>query len=141
MTDYDYINGFIERQSGGKYKGLLSIDGINLDGGIEGVYFEQEGEKYLWIKRPPIMEYDFETCEYKTRKRTPSFECYLKKQIDDNSVVYKGEFYFMRFKYTIQGAWDRVLGKDKSRLNLYVERLPNEQQTLLKKINERKRNG
>lgn len=141
MIEYDYINGHIERHSGGKYKGTLTIDGVNLEGGIEGVYFTQDGKNYLWIKRTPIMEYDFDSCEYKTRKRTPFFECYLEKTTQDGIQVYKGEFIFLRFRYKILAAWDKVLGNEKMRLNFFVERLPNDQQTILKNINERKRNS
>ena len=141
MIDNDYTNGHIERHSGGRYEGSLTIDGVILDGGIEGVYFTQEGKNYLWLKRKPIMEYDFDTGEYRTRKRTPFFECYLEKQIKDDTTIYKGEFVFLRFRYTVEGRWDRVLGKDKCRLNLFVERLPDNEQTILKNINERKKNG
>lgn len=140
MTSGEYINGYVQRNQGGKYVGELIIDGVNLTGGISGVYFEQEGKKYLWIKRLPIMEYDFDSCEYITRNRKPAFECYLEKQIEKNSFVYKGTFVFLHFKYSILGMWDSVLGHDKKRrLNLYVERLPMEEQTIIKSINQRKK--
>lgn len=140
MSDFgDYVNGYVQRQSGGTYQGNITIDGVAL-GAIEGMYFEQDRKKYLWIKRRPIMEYDMDLGQYRTRKPMPAFECYLEKQIDDNVVAYKGFFTFLRFKYSVVGVWDKILGKEKQRLNLYVERLPMKQQTILKSINERKRN-
>lgn len=142
MQDFgDYINGHVQRVSGGKYHGDLTIDGVSLDGGIEATYFVQDHKNYLWIKRKPVMEYDFESQSYITRKRKPAFECYLEKQVDGDAVAYKGTFTFLRFRYSIVGVWDRILGKELQRLNLYVERLPLNEQTILKGINERKRNN
>jgi len=139
VDDYGYINGYIERRSGGRYDGSVSVQGIDLSP-IEATFFTDDYcEKYLWLKRKPIMEYDLESQSYKTRQRRPSFEAYLKKCSDDGVVAYKGEFMFMRFKFSIVGVWDSVLGKDSQRLNLFVERLPMSQQTVLGKINERKR--
>ena len=135
-----YVNGFIQRRSGGKYQGDLIIDGVALDGGIDAQYFTLNHKNYLWIKRKPIMQYDFELQQYTIRKRKPYFECYLEKQIDNNVVAYKGKFTFLRFNYSIIGVWDKILGKDLQRLNLYVERMPMKEQTILNSINERKRN-
>jgi hypothetical protein len=45
----------------------------------------------------------------------------------------------MRFKYSITGVWDKILGNDKQRLNLFVERLPLTQQTIINSINESKK--
>ena len=132
----DYINGYIERKVEGRCEGIISIDNVNLSP-IEGTYFEQDGDKYLWLKRKPIMEYDFETQSYKTRHREPRWECYLKKDID----TYRGEFAFLRFRYSIVGIWDKVIGLDKGRMNFFVERLPMNEQTILNGINERKRNA
>ncbi len=137
----DYINGFVEHNKDGSYKGSLTIDGISLQGGITAVYFKDDGESYLWLRRKKVLEYDFESQSYKEREAKPQFEAYLKKQIDNGSVAYKGEFIFMRFKYSITGIWDKVLGKDKQRLNLFVERLPLTQQTIINSINESKKNG
>ena len=135
----DYINGYIERQNGGAYEGRINIDGISLPA-IIGVYFKDDGENYLWIKRKKVLEYDFESQTYKEREAKPQFEAYLKKQIDGNVVAYKGEFVFMRFKFSITGVWDKVLGKDKQRLNLFVERLPLAQQTIINSINQSRKN-
>ena len=135
----DYINGFVERKNNGTYGGNLTIEGINLQGGITAVYFKDDGENYLWIRRKKVLEYDFESQAYKERDAKPQFEAYLKKQIDNNAVAYKGEFIFMRFKYSITGVWDKVLGNDKQRLNLFVERLPLSQQTIINSINESKK--
>ena len=134
----DYINGYVERKQGGRYEGKLSIDGILLPS-ITATYFKDDGENYLWIRRKKVLEYDFETQTYKEREARPQFEAYLKKQLDGDAVAYKGEFFFMRFKYSIIGVWDKILGNDCQRLNLFVERLPLTQQTIINSINESKK--
>jgi hypothetical protein len=142
MYDDDYINGFIERRSGGRYEGNITISGVSLSP-IEATYFKDNGKNYLWLKRKPVMEYDWNTQEYRLRKAQPYWEAYLEKQVTSNEqlVAYKGEFIFMRFKYSICGVWDTVLGKsERHRLNLYIERLPLNKQTILLNINERNRN-
>ena len=138
MND-NYVNGHIQRSREGVYQGSLTIDGVNLEGGIEATYFTQDGKNYLWLKRKKMMEYDFESQTYRTRKREPQWEAYLEKQVDGNTVAYKGTFTFLRFRYSIVGVWDKILGNDKQRLNLFVERLPMAQQTILNGINERRR--
>jgi hypothetical protein len=139
MND-DYINGYVERKQGGVYEGKLSIDGILLPA-ISATYFKDDGENYLWIRRKKILEYDFESQAYHERDAKPQFEAYLKKQLDGNTIAYKGEFIFMRFKYSITGVWDKILGNDKQRLNLFVERMPLSEQTIINGINEsRKKN-
>ena len=85
------------------------------------------------------MQYDFDQQQYITRKRKPAFECYLEKQVDGDVVAYKGTFTFLRFRYSVVGVWDKILGKDMQRLNLYVERMPMKDQTILNGINERKK--
>lgn len=135
----DYINGFVERKSSGAYEGSISIEGIVLPN-ITAVYFKDEGDSYLWLRRKKVLEYDFESQTYKERDARPQFEAYLKKQVEGNVVAYKGEFAFMRFKFSITGVWDKVLGKDKQRLNLFVERLPLPEQTIINSINEAKKN-
>lgn len=136
----DYINGYIQRTQGGHYMGKITIEGISL-GNIEAQYFKQDGDNYLWLKRKRILEYDEKMQAYKEREPQPQWEAYLKKQIDGDAIAYKGEFNFLKFRFSIVGIWDKVLGIDKQhRLNLYVERLPTTQQTILNGINERKRN-
>lgn len=138
----DYINGYVERKKDGTYGGCLTIEGINLQGGITAIYFKDEGENYLWLRRKKVLEYDFESQAYHERDAKPHFEAYLKKQLDGNAVAYKGEFAFMRFRYSITGVWDKVFGNEKQRLNLFVERLPLSEQTIINSINEsRKSNG
>ncbi len=134
----DYINGYIQRTQKGTFEGVLSIEGITLPS-ITGVYFKDVGENYLWLRRKKVLEYDFESQTYKEREAKPQFEAYLKKQMDGDTVAYKGEFFFMRFKFSITGVWDRILGNDKQRLNLFVERLPLSQQTIINSINEMKK--
>ena len=136
----DYINGHIEQKSGGRYEGQIIVDGVDLSP-IEATYFVQDHKNYIWIRRKPIMEFDIERQQYITRRRKPDFECYLEKQVNGGVVEYKGVFTFLRFRYSMVGVWDRILGKDLQRLNLYVERLPLKEQTILKGINERKRNN
>jgi hypothetical protein len=135
----DYINGYVERKKDGTYGGSITIDGINLQGGITAVYFKDDGENYLWLRRKRVLEYDYESQSYKERDARPQFEAYLKKQLDGNTVAYKGTFIFMRFKYNITGVWDKILGNDRQRLNLYIERLPLCDQTIINNINESKK--
>jgi hypothetical protein len=136
----EYVNGYVERKKDGTYSGSLTIEGINLQGGITAVYFKDEGKNYLWLRRKKVLDYDFETQTYKERDARPQFEAYLKKQIEEGAVAYKGEFVFMRFRYSIKGVWDRILGNEKQRLNLFVERLPLPEQTIINCINEAKKN-
>ena len=142
----EYVNGFVERKKDGTYSGSLTIEGINLQGGITAVYFKDEGENYLWLRRKKVLDYDFETQTYKERDANfklgigTTFPDYLKKQIEEGAVAYKGEFVFMRFRYSIKGVWDRILGNEKQRLNLFVERLPLPEQTIINSINEAKKN-
>lgn len=137
--DDGYVNGYIERNGYGNYTGALTVEGINLSP-IEGQYFKKDGETFLFIKRKPKMEYDVDKGAYVTRERKPNVQIYLKKQVGgDGVVVYKGNFMFMRFKFNIEGVWDAILGKERNRLNLFVERAPRQDQTLLQSIIERKR--
>lgn len=139
IDEYGYINGYVERKERGAYLGSLNIEGIALSP-IQGVYFTDEGNNYLWLKRKRVLEYDAESQTYKEREASPKWEAYLKKEIDGSVVAYKGEFNFLRFRFSIVGVWDRVLGTDKKqRLNLFVERLPMGKQTIINGINERKR--
>lgn len=135
----DYVNGYIQRTQKGTFEGVVSIEGITLPS-ITGVYFKDDGENYLWLRRKKVLEYDFESQTYRERDAKPQFEAYLKKQIDNNAVAYKGDFIFMRFKFSITGVWDKILGNDKQRLNLYVERLPHSQQTIINSINKARKN-
>lgn len=137
IVDGEYINGYIMRQPQGFYRGELTIDGVNLEGGIEAVFFKQDGDTYLWLKRRALLQYDISTDSYSKRDRKPKWEAYLKKQVEDNTTVFKGTFYFMRFKYSIKGYWDKVFGKDDSRLNLYVEELPMKEQDIINGIRNR----
>lgn len=134
----DYINGFIERKQGGRYEGKITIDGILLPA-ISAVFFKDGDSNYLWLKRKKVLDYDFESQTYKEREARPQWEAYMKKQTDNNTVAYKGEFFFMHFGYSIVGVWDKVFGKDKQRLNLYVERKPMGQQALINAINKTKK--
>ena len=133
----DYINGYIQRSQGGSYDGKITIEGILLPA-ISAVFFKDDGENYLWLKRKNVLEYNHESQTYREREAKPKWEAYLKKQLDNDTVAYKGEFFFMHFKYSISGVWDKVLGNDKQRLNLFVERLPMSQQTIINSINEQK---
>lgn len=133
----DYINGYIQRSQGGAYDGKITIEGILLPA-ISAVFFKNNGENYLWLKRKKVLDYDYESQTYKEREARPQWQAYLKKQIDNNVVAYKGEFFFMHFRYSILGVWDKVLGNEKQRLNLFVERVPMSQQTIINSINEQK---
>lgn len=136
----DYVNGYVERKRDGKYEGKVAINGIAL-GTIQGVYFQEHGEDYLWLRRKKILEYDEQQQIFHEREPRPQWECYLKKTTTPQGVNYRGEFVFMRFKFSIIGIWDNVLGRDDKshRLNLYIERLPMEEQSILLNINEQKK--
>lgn len=133
-----YTDGYLERKKGGRYEGEIFIDNVNLSP-IEGVYFSEGKSKYLWLKRKPILEWDFERQEYIRRSREPKWEAYLKGQSGSSEIAYKGECTLLRFKYTITGIWDKVEKESKHRLNLFVERMPIEKQTIINGINERNR--
>lgn len=138
----EYINGYIERKSDGVFEGELVIEGgINLSP-IEAQFFKTDGITHIWLKRKRALEYDEKSQMFKKREREPRWECYLKKQLDGESVAYKGEFVFMHFRFSIKGILDNVLGNDKKRrINLFVDRMPMEKQTIINSINYRNRNG
>lgn len=145
MTDVigEYINGYLERTKEGNYKGRISIEGVDLSP-ITGVFFKrtdnQDNATYLWLKRTDILEYDAESQSYKSRKREPRWEAYLKKQVTKDGVIFKGEFPFMRLRFSITGMWDNIFGKEKGRINFYIDRLPQEKQDIMQGIIERQRN-
>lgn len=139
MIEYEhshYCDGHLEKRDG-RYVGKLKVDGVDLSP-IEGLYFKENGKMYLWVKRPPILEYNVAKGRFVPRPREPRWEAYLEKQ-PSAAVAYMGTFAFMRFKYRITGIWDAVLGESRQRLNLFVERLPKQEQTIINAINERKR--
>lgn len=133
-------DGYIERKSEGRFEGVLKVDGVELSP-IEGQYFKKDGDIWLWLKRKPVLEYCEDTQAYDKREREPAWECYMQKQVEGQTVAFKGEFMFMRLRYYISGVWDSVLGMDsRQRLNIFVERMPRNRQTIINGINERKRN-
>lgn len=140
MTDGygEYINGYIERKSGGRFDGTLRIDSVDISP-ITAVAFKEGSKTYLWLRRKDMLVYDENTQQYLTKKREPRWEAYLEKQVEGSAVAYKGEFHFLMFKYEIVGVWDKVFGKEKSRMNFFVERLPMEKQDIINGINERKK--
>lgn len=139
MIEEDYVNGHIERRQGGKYEGRIVIDGIVMND-IEAMFFKKDNKGYLWLKRKPLLEYDEKTLSFKKRERRPQWQAYLEKSIDDSTFAYRGEFTFLRFKYSIVGIWDKVFGIEKQRLNLFVERLPMNEQKILNALTNKKSN-
>lgn len=133
----NYCNGHIERKSSGRFEGTLVVEGIDLSP-IYGVYFKEDDKTYLWLRRKPLLEYNHKTESYKERQREPYWETYLQKQVNDNGVSFRGEFILFKFKFVIVGIWDSVLGLDKNRLNLFVDRLPQKEQSIINGINQRK---
>lgn len=127
-------NGYIKLVKG-EYVGELVIDGVDISP-ITGYFFKDNRTQWLWIKRRRILEYDIEKDEYKTKNPKPQFEAYLKKQNGGN-IAYQGEFVFFKFKYLVTAIWND--GKKDGVLNLFVERLPIEQQNILNKIKEIKK--
>lgn len=130
----EYINGYIQRTPEGLYDGRLKIDGVDISP-IEGMYFRENGDNYLWIKRKPILVYDQEQMKFNERRPNPYWEAYLKK-VGNTAYSFYGTFLFMRFKYNIYGIWDRNLGVERKRLNFFIERLPMKEQTIILKMNE-----
>ena len=139
MSGYNSVeDGYIQRVGEGKYEGEIKIKGISLSP-ICGVMFQEEGKNYIWLRRKDILEYDPETQTYVKRKREPQWEAYLEKQLNDNVVQYRGEFYFMRVKFSVVGIWDSVMGMDKQRMNFFIQMLPREKQDIINMINSRKK--
>ena len=138
MIEYNergYTNGYLERKAGGRFEGELKIDGVNISP-IEGMYFQDGAGTHLWLKRKPVLQYDIQTETYKPKIQEPRWEAYLHKDTS-NAVDYRGEFAFLRFKYSIVGIWDKVFGVNRKRINFYIERLPREKQTIINSINQR----
>lgn len=137
-TSSDYMaNGYLTRKGDGRYEGEIMVEGINLSP-IQGMYFKSNDKKMmLWIKRKRILEYDDVNMRYTEREREPRFETYMNEVVEYNErrIAFRGEFMFLRLRFTIIGIWDTILGNKKDRLNLYVERMPMEQQTIVKNIN------
>ena len=136
MVEYQ-SNGYLQKGKHG-FDGQIMIENINLSP-IEGMYFVQETTKkeYLWLKRKPILEYNDKKNKYELRPREPRWEAYLEKQ-DNNSIPYIGKFTFLHIKYKIIGIWDKNVVKGKmQRLNFFIERLPNINQSIINKNNQR----
>lgn len=130
-------DGFLQREQGGSYVGRISIEHIDLSP-IEGVYFKEKGKNYLWLYRRPVLEYDETTMSYKKRQCNPYWEVYLEKTKGEEGIAYRGHFFFLRFKYNIVGIWDKTLGDIQHRLNLYVDRAPSNEQTIINRIRDGK---
>lgn len=134
-------NGYIQRSKDGKLFGELKIDGVDMSP-IVGVMFKNDGETFLWLRRKDMLIYDVDEQKYIARKREPRWEAYLEKKLDGNTVTFRGEFYFLRIRYSIVGVWDKVLGASDSRLNLFVDRLPMNEQDIILGIQQKlKSNG
>lgn len=136
MNDKEIIqrqiyDGFLEKTRSGTYEGNIIIEGIDLSP-ITGIYFKENGKFWLWLKRKDKIDYDFKDGTYTKRVAVPYWECYLEKQ-PNGRIAYKGFFIFCHFKYSIVGMWDKYM-KDKDRINFYIERLPQEEQTIINNI-------
>lgn len=129
---------YIQRRRDGRFEGEVSIEGIDLSP-IDGMFYKQDGKMFLYLKRRPVLEYDAETMSYKQRESMPYWSAQLEKQ-GDGVCAYRGEFMFLRLRFSIVGIWDKIMGQDKQRLNLYVERLPIQQQNIINLYNKG-RNG
>ncbi len=138
MNRFGYNDGYLERKSGGKYEGEIIVDGVELSP-IEGVYFTKGNKQYLWLKRKPLLEYNPKQGKFVKRDRKPKWETYLEKQMSDE-IAYRGDFFFLRVAYSIVGIWDGVLGMEKNRLNLIVERKQMREQGIINAINKRNKN-
>ena len=128
--------GYIERKGDG-YEGRLTIDGVDISP-ITGVYFRKDGNMFLWLRRKAIMEYDTTRQRFYRRASRPVWETYMEKQTQ-RTTDYAGEFVFLRLRYAIYGMWDHVTDKRRDRMNLFVERMPMDRQTIIKNINKMRR--
>lgn len=137
MATYEstYSNGYLKRNKGGKYEGVLTIEGIDLSP-IVGVYFKDKGDEYLWLKRKRIIDYDLSSGNYIPRNPKPFWECYLEKRGMGIKATYEGTFTFFHFRYKIFGVTDPVF-KDEHRVNFFIDRLPPEEQTIINGIKKR----
>jgi len=135
-TRMQQSSGYIERTDDGRFEGALDIEGVDISP-IEGVFFQEGAEPMLWLKRKPVLEYVAREMSYIARAAEPRWEAYLKKG-KGGAIAYSGIFPFLHFRFSIVGFWDTAIG-DKKRLNLFVERLPMQQQTIINSINERYR--
>lgn len=136
MTEYTNA-GFLQKTKDG-FEGNLNIEDIDISP-IEGMFFvyEKDKKQYLWLKRKPMMEYNIDAKKYVFRAREPRWEVYMKKH-GYGDVAFTGEFVFLHFKFKIDGIWDKSEnGQKKKRINLFVERLPMQDQTIINNINER----
>lgn len=130
--------GYLQKE-GKEYVGKIIIEDVDLSP-IEGKFFiyNKDGKQYLWIKRKPILVYDYNIQRYEKRPREPRWETYLQRQ-ENESIAYVGTFIFLHFKYKIQGIWDITKnGKKTKKMNLFIERLPMQEQTIINTISERK---
>lgn len=128
-------DGYVVEKNG-VYEGRISIDGVDLSP-ITATLFKKDNGTFMWLKRKTIMDYDYSTSSFVTRQRKPYWECYLEKSVSEGTTLYVGNFIFLKFRYKITGVWDATFGNEERRINLFVERLPVEQQTILNAINER----
>lgn len=138
MDNSDYINGYIQKSAEG-FTGVLRIEGIDMSP-VVGTYFKCDADMCLWLRRAPLIRYDMESGEYVKKPREPRWEVYMRRRsvsMGSDVVAYEGTFVFLHFKYRIKGVWDAVFGKDRNRLNLFVERLPMDEQTIINGIRER----
>lgn len=135
-----FRNGYIERKKDGRYSGCLTIEGIDLSP-ISALMFDVEGERHIWLRRSDSLVYDEHTQRYEKKRRSPYFEAYMSKTSQDGSFFYSGEFCFMKFMFRVKGVWEQDFGGDGTRMNLFVERLPYERQTIINGINKRKTDG
>lgn len=131
--EFGATDGYLQREAGGVYRGRLRIDGVDLSP-ITGVYFKEKGNTYLWLQRSPMKEYDETTQTFKDKPREPRWEAYLKKNTSSPSIAYDGMFFFLRLQYRIVAMWDAVMGKERGRLNFYVERLSAKEQHIIQNI-------
>lgn len=130
---YGYANGCLERKAGGRYEGTMKIEGVELSP-IVGTYFKTNGETFLWLRRRPIIEYDFDRNEYVNKTPRPAWEVYMKKG-KERGIAFRGSFIFFHFRFDIVGIWNDPNKLDK--LNFFVERA--EEQEIINGISRNER--
>jgi len=131
----DYTNGILIRRKDSYYQGTLRIDGVDISP-VEATFYKDGDDTRLWIKRRPLLEYDNKEHCYKQRLRRPHWEAYLRR-VKGVRDAFEGTFMFLRFKYTITAHFDVTYQDKFSHVNLFVERAPIEEQTIINGIYER----
>ena len=107
-------HGYVKRTTKG-FMGELSIDGFEID--IQATFWDKASTGCdLWLQRKKKKIYEEKTNTFKSYIPKPYFECYTIKGKDK---IYRGEFIFIGFKYSLSSFWE---DKTEKLLNISIER-------------------